>query len=133
MAQGADARMRSLVEQLRQDPGLVGQLPSAEGAIVQAALDGQGVHAIAHDQGISEQAVWTALGNAARLASGRAPAQPVETGGLGADTDPGITGGYDELDYGEAGVEPAPPIPEEPPPGRPTPSGDERPQGGTGR
>ena len=133
MVQGADARMRSLVEQLRQDPGLVGQLPSAEGAIVQAALNGQSVHAIAHDRGISEQAVWTALSGAARLASGRAPTQPVETGGLGADTDPGITGGYDELDYGEAGVDPPPPIPTEAPPGRPTPVGDERPQGGADR
>src|SRR5918997_4530509 len=103
--------MRSLVEQLRKDPGLAGQLPSAEGAIVQAALNGQSVHAIAHDRGISEQAVWTALSGAARLASGRAPTQPVETGGLGADTDPGITGGHHQLEHRQAGVGPPPPSP----------------------
>jgi hypothetical protein len=131
MAHPSDERMAGLVEQIKQSPGLVGELPGAERAIVREALAGQSVHAIAHDRGISEEAVWTVLGDAARLASGQEPAQRVETGGLGADTDPGVTGGYEELDYGEAGVEPPPPLPEpgEPLPGAPSPSGDERPNG----
>ena len=121
-----DERMTALVEQLRESAGLVGQLPAEERAIVRAALEGQSVHVIAHDRGISTEAVWAALEGAARLATGQAPARRAETGGLGADTDPGVTGGYDELDYGEAGVEPPPPIPDEPPSGRRSPSGDER-------
>ena len=131
MAHPSDERMARLVEQIERSPGLTGELPGAERAIVREALAGQSVHAIAHDRGISEEAVWTVLGDAARLASGQEPAQRVEVGGLGADTDPGVTGGYEELDYGEAGVEPPPPMPEpgEPLPGAPSPSGDERPGG----
>ena len=132
MAERPDERMTALVEQLRDHPGLVGQLPAEQRAIVRAAMDGQSVHVIAHDRSISTEAVWAALESASRLAAGQPPVQRVETGGLGADTDPGISGGYDELDYGEAGVDPPPPIPEEPPPGRPSPAGDERRQGGAG-
>jgi len=40
------------------------------------------------------------LSTAARLASGQTVAQPVETGGFGSDTDPGITGGYGETGFG---------------------------------
>ena len=106
--------MARLVAQLEQNPGLAGQLPGAEGAIVEAALNGTSVYAIAQEHGISTEAVWSTLGNAARLAGGGGPAQRVEVGGLGSDTDPGVTGGYGDTGFGSLDTEPPEPINEEP-------------------
>lgn len=111
----SEQRMALLVEQLRQYPGLAGQLPATEAAIVNDALAGQDIHAIAHNHSISEAAAWATLGNAARLAGGALPTQPVETGGLGADTDPGVTGGYGDTGFGSLGNEPPIVDPDEPP------------------
>ena len=102
-----------LLKQLRQHPGFAEQLPTREGAIVRDALAGQDVYAIAQQHQISEKAVWDTLSNAARAAAGR-PAAQVETGGLGSDTDPGVTGGYGETGFGSLGAEPPEAIPEEP-------------------
>lgn len=103
----ADERLAKLVSRLEDYPGLVEQMPGEEGAIVQAALRGQNVHVIAHDHSMSEAAVWRILSNAARMAGGQAPPQAIETGGLGSDTDPGVTGGYDETnDFGAFGAPP---------------------------
>jgi len=110
----SNERLAQLVKQLRQDPGIAEQLPDQEGAIVRGALAGHEVYTIAQQQHISEQAVWDILSNAARAAAGRETAQ-VETGGLGSDTDPGVTGGYGETGFGSLGAEPPIPIPEEPP------------------
>lgn len=97
MAQDPMAR---LVEQLQRNPALPQTLPSVEGGLVRAALDGQSVHDIAGTFGMSEAAVWEMLGNAARMASGQPIQHPVETGGLGSDTDPGVTGGYGDTAMG---------------------------------
>lgn len=87
-------RMQALVEPLRDMPGVVAQLPAAEGAMIQAALDGSSVYEIAQQNGISEAAVWSLLQRVTQLALGRT--QPrTEVGGLGSDTDPGVQGGYD--------------------------------------
>ncbi len=102
----SEKRMARLVAQLEQNPGYVAQLPGEIGAIAEAALNGASVHAIAHDRGISTEAVWALLGNAAREEGGQGPAQRVETGGLGADTDPGVTGGYGSTGFGDIEVEP---------------------------
>ncbi|MBV9787167.1 MAG: response regulator transcription factor [Chloroflexi bacterium] len=99
MTQRSDNRMASLREQLQHQPGLGEQLPSQEGEIVRAALDGQSVYEIAQQQQVSEGFVWNTLSNAARMASGQ-QIQPVETGGFGSDTDPGVTGGYGETGFG---------------------------------
>lgn len=115
MAPSADERMARLVEELKQDPGLVATLPSEERAIVQAALDGQSVYTIAQNHEMSEEAIWALLSNTARVAAGQQPAHPVETGGLGSDTDPGVTGGYGETSFGSLGNKPPIPTPEEPP------------------
>jgi len=106
-------RLAQLVKLLRQEPAIAEQLPSEEGAIVRDALAGQDVYAIAQRHHISEQAVWDILSNAARAAAGRKAAQ-VETGGLGSDTDPGVTGGYGDTGFGSLGNEPPEAIPEEP-------------------
>jgi hypothetical protein len=107
-------RLRQLVRQLSRYPGLAGQLPSVEGAIVRDALDGLSVSAIAHEHAISEEAVWGVLSNAARFAAGYLPQHPIETGGLGSDTDPGVTGGYGDTGFGSLGNEPPIPVLEEP-------------------
>jgi DNA-binding CsgD family transcriptional regulator len=91
--------MALLLERLQQQPGMAEQLPSQEGEIVRAALDGQSVYEIAQQQQVSEGFVWNTLNNAARMASGQ-QLQPVETGGYGSDTDPGVTGGYGETGFG---------------------------------
>jgi len=106
-------RMEQLLEQLRLDPGLPDQLPSVEGTMVRGALEGQSVYEIASNTGAAESRVWQVLSSAARQASGRKIEQ-VETGGLGSDTDPGVTGGYGDTGFGSIGNEPPEPIPDEP-------------------
>ena len=106
-------RLDQLIKQLRHEPAIADQLPDQESAIVRAALDGQDVYAIAQQQHISEKAVWDTLSNAARAAAGR-PAAQVETGGLGSDTDPGVSGGYGDTGFGSLAAEPPTPTPEEP-------------------
>lgn len=106
-------RMEQLLEQLRLDPGLPDQLPGEEGAMVRGALAGLSVYEIASDAGAAESRVWQVLSSAARQASGR-KIEPVETGGLGSDTDPGVTGGYGNTGFGSIGNDPPEPIPDEP-------------------
>lgn len=114
MGSASDERMAQLLAQLRTNPALVGSLPGEEGMIVEAALGGANVYSIAQEQGISTEAVWATLGNAARLVSGQEPAGRVEVGGLGSDTDPGINGGYGDTGFGAIDNEPPYPTPEEP-------------------
>ncbi len=106
--------MSRLVEQLRQAPELAEQLPMEQGAIVRDALSGMDVHDIANQNRVTEATVWEVLGNAARLATGHEPTQRVETGGMGSDTDPGVTGGYGDTGFGAIGNEPPMPNPDEP-------------------
>lgn len=108
------SRWERIVQQIRRRPGLVETLPAGEASIVRDALAGRDVHEIATRRQMSEETVWEILGNAARLAAGDAPSQRVEVGGLGSDTDPGVTGGYGETGFGSPGLEPPEPIPEEP-------------------
>lgn len=115
MSPSTDDQMARLVEQLNQAPGLADQLPMEQGVIVRMALEGQSVHDIANENRVPESVVWEVLGNAARLATGRAPTERAETGGLGSDTDPGVTGGYGETGFGSLGTEgPGMPNPDEP-------------------
>lgn len=107
MTQRSDERMASLLEQLQQEPGLGEQLPSQEGEIVRAALDGQSVYEIAQQHQVSEGFVWNTLNNAARMAAGQ-QIHPVETGGYGSDTDPGVTGGYGETGFGSLSADSEP-------------------------
>ncbi len=89
MTQAADNSMQNLVDQLAAQPGVVAGLPAGDAAIVRAALAGGDVYSIAQEQGVTEAAIWATLTNAARTATGQAPAQPVEVGGLGSDPSPG--------------------------------------------
>jgi hypothetical protein len=114
MDQAEERRMAPLIKALRQNPSGGSDLADPTGAIVRAALAGQTVYQIAQDQEMSEEAVWRTLGDAARAAAGHPTQHPVETGGMGSDTDPGVTGGYGETGFGSLGLDPPEPIPEEP-------------------
>ncbi len=116
MAHATDERMQRVVAQLQQDPSLMDHLPEQVRAIVRAALEGQSVYEIAQQQQLSEAAVWSYLSNAARAAGGQPVPQQAESGGLGSDTDPGVTGGYGDTGFGSLGNEPPEPISEEPDP-----------------
>ncbi len=109
-----DEQLRRLVEQLEQLPGLAETLPGDQGDIVRDALDGKPVYEIANDRRLAPEYVWEVLGNAARMAAGRAPTERAEIGGLGSDTDPGVTGGYGDTGFGSIGNEPPVPTPGEP-------------------
>lgn len=100
MAQSSEERMARLLQQIEQNPGLAESLPSDEGAMVRDAVSGMSVYEIAQQHSTSEESVWRTLGNAARLSAGTLPAQPIETGGFGSDTDPGVTGGYGDTGFG---------------------------------
>ncbi|MDQ4076572.1 MAG: hypothetical protein M3220_10045 [Chloroflexota bacterium] len=101
--------MAKLVERLRQAPALPATLPDQQGRIVRGALDGQSVYEIAQAEGIAEEAVWETLGTAAQSAINQMPEDRVEMGGMGSDTDPGVTGGYGDTALGSLeGEEPTP-------------------------
>lgn len=99
MSQTSESRMASLIKMLQHDPSLLTRLPHREADIVQRALNGKDVYEIAQSLHSAEDAIWEVLGSAAKMATGE-PVQRVETGGLGSDTDPGVTGGYDETGFG---------------------------------
>lgn len=101
----SEEHMKQLLKDLKKDPGLAEQLPGKEGHIVHSALAGQEVFEIAQENRMSEEAVWGVLRSAARSARGQ-KIEPVESGGLGSDTDPGVTGGYGDTGFGALDVEP---------------------------
>jgi hypothetical protein len=114
MAATSDQRMQRLVDELRRSPDVAMGLSGQEGVIVEEALAGRSVYEIAQRAQVSEEAVWRVLGAAARAAGGRSVEHPPESGGLGSDTDPGVTGGYGDTGFGALGNETPGVVPEEP-------------------
>jgi hypothetical protein len=108
-----DAVLARLVEQIREGPAEVMRLPDPERSMAELALTGHDVHSIAQHVGMSERAVWEFLESLARTISGNLPARPTEVAGLGADLDPGVTGGYGDTGFGSIGAEPPIPVTEE--------------------
>ena len=105
---------RELGAQLARQPGLVETLPDQEQRIARGIAEGREPWDIAASEGISEDAVWTVVRALSNVTSGRASSRGYETAGMGADTDPGVTGGYGETGFGSIGNEPPIPAPEEP-------------------
>lgn len=104
--------MRELVGQIRRAIGVIEQLPAKEGKIVFDALEDRTIYEIAQRHGVTGAYVWIVLNNAARLAHSW-PIM-VEGSGLGRDTDPGVTGGYEDSGPGDVtSVPPYPPPDEE--------------------
>ena len=82
-------------------------LPSQERRIATLAAGGASVWEIAHELGVSDAAVARTLDGIVAAVTGR-EVNPVETGGLGADTDPGVTGGYGDTGFGALDTDPLP-------------------------
>jgi hypothetical protein len=82
-------------------------LPSVERRIALMAASGTPIWEIAQQVRESEGAVARTLDGIIAVMTGRAT-EPVETGGLGADTDPGVTGGYGDTGFGALDTEPIP-------------------------
>ena len=87
-------------------------LPSVERRIATMAADGAPVWEIAQATRMSEDAIARTLDRVMEAICGR-QVNPVETGGLVADTDPGVTGGYGDTGFGALDTKPVP-INEEP-------------------
>ncbi len=79
---------------LRESHAYILTLPAQERHIATMAAEGAPTWEIAQEMRISEAAVAHVIDRIIAVLSGRSIEQ-VETGGLGADTDPGVTGGYD--------------------------------------
>jgi DNA-binding CsgD family transcriptional regulator len=84
---------------LREGHAYIQSLPAEERHIATMAAEGQPVWQIAAQVRVSEEAVAHLIDRVLAALSGR-DIDPVETGGLGADTDPGISGGYDPEPFG---------------------------------
>ena len=74
-------------------------LPPQERHIATLAANGASIWEIAQEMRISDAAVAGVIDRLIAVLSGR-DIERVETGGLGADTDPGVTGGYDPESFG---------------------------------
>jgi DNA-binding NarL/FixJ family response regulator len=74
-------------------------LPPQERHIATMAANGASIWEIAQEMRISDAAVAGVIDRLVAVLSGR-ETERVETGGLGADTDPGVTGGYDPEPFG---------------------------------
>lgn len=115
--QDAERTYRELGERLKGLPGLVRTLPDQEQRVAEMIAEGRRPYEIAMETGMSEDAVWTlvtSLTNATMAPSRGISTRGYETAGLGADTDPGVTGGYGDTSFGSIGNEPPEPITEEP-------------------
>lgn len=77
--------LAQIVEQIRQAPWLLEQLPEREASLARQALQGWSIYEIAQQQQLSEGAVWSQLQSIARLASGQPTRQVEIGGGLGSD------------------------------------------------
>jgi len=85
---------------LREGHDYILSLPPDERHIATMAAEGAPVWEIAQQMRISDAAVAHLLDRIIAALMGR-PIDVVETGGLGADTDPGVSGGYDPEPFGD--------------------------------
>jgi hypothetical protein len=105
---------RELGTRLADQPGLIQSMPGQEQRIARGVAEGRKPFDIAAEEGISEDAVWTVIRALQNAVSGNVSSRGYETAGMGADTDPGVTGGYGETGFGSIGNEPPVPLPGEP-------------------
>jgi hypothetical protein len=105
--QPASRGSEELVQLLRNAQAYIQTLPPVERKIATLAASGTPIWEIAQQTRESEGAVWRTLDGIVAVVTGR-EIEPVETGGLGADTDPGVTGGYGDTGFGALDTEPIP-------------------------
>ncbi len=97
---GPGAREREIAAALADAHAYLEALPPQERRVADLAAAAMPVWEIAQQEGIADEAVARIIDRVYAAVTGR-PIHPVETGGLGADTDPGVSGGYDELPWEE--------------------------------
>lgn len=100
-----DAATQEIRRQLAGAHAYIAGLPDLERRVGTLAAEGTPVWAIANEVGIAERAVSDMLADILAAVTGR-PISPVVTGGLGSDTEPGVTGGYGETGFGSLDTEP---------------------------
>lgn len=96
---------RSTAEALSGAGAYIQTLPSVERHVASLAARGSTIPEIAAATGQSEAAVARTIDGVLAAVAGR-HREPVETGGLGADTDPGVTGGYGDTGFGALDTDP---------------------------
>ena len=96
---GLSEEARETMRLLQGAHELILALPPEERQIATLAANGSPVWEIAQQMRMSEGAVAHMLDSIVAALTGREVEQ-VETGGLGADTDPGVSGGYDPDPFG---------------------------------
>ncbi len=104
---GAERSTSDPVRVLAGASAYIQTLPPQERRIAALAADGTPSWEIAQEVGISQGAVARTLDGVLAAVTGR-EVSPVETGGLGADTDPGVTGGYGDTGFGALDTDPLP-------------------------
>ena len=105
--QPAQSDTEALQKALAEAKTYLGTLPTTERTIASLAAKGMPVWEIAQTIGISEAAVSRTLDGVYAAITGR-EITPVETGGVGSDTDAGVTGGYGDTGFGALDTEPIP-------------------------
>lgn len=97
---GPGAHERDIASALADARAYIDALPPQERRVADLAATGLPVWEIAQQVGIADAAVARIIDGVVAAVTGR-PIFPVETGGLGADTDPGVSGGFDEQAWDE--------------------------------
>lgn len=97
---GPGPREREVADALAGASAYIESLPPQERRVAELAAGGAPRWEIAQQVGIADEAVARIIDGVVAAVTGR-PIRPVETGGLGADTDPGVSGGYDEQAWEE--------------------------------
>ena len=100
-----DAATEEIRRTLSDAHAYIAGLPEPERRIATLAAQGTPTWAIANETGIAQEAVADMLHDVLAAVTGR-PVSPVVTGGLGSDTEPGVTGGYGETGFGSLDTEP---------------------------
>jgi hypothetical protein len=94
-----DPEWIAVTELLRRSHDYILTLPPDERHIATMAANGSPIWEIAQEMRMSDGAVAHVIDRVVAALTGRV-SEPVETGGLGADTDPGVSGGYDPDPFG---------------------------------
>lgn len=94
----ADAATLARARLLSGSMAYVESLPPLERRVAELAAQGEPNWEIAAEIGIADAAVANMLARIVAAVPGQAAGR-VEVGGLGADTDPGVSGGYDDAPW----------------------------------
>jgi hypothetical protein len=103
----SDAAAETIARALRgaEAEAYILSLPPLDRRVATLAREGRPIWDIAHDVAMSDEAVARIVEDVIAAVEGSGRRQ-VETGGLGSDTDPGVSGGYGDTGFGALDTEP---------------------------